>query len=72
MMLGAALGIQIDAPARRISFSRGQLPEAIDWVRLSDLAVGDAHVDLQLERHPHDLGVTVIRREGAVEIVTVK
>ena len=72
MMLGAALGIHIDAPARRISFSRGQLPEAIDWVRLSDLAVGDAHVDLQLERHPHDLGVTVIRREGPVEIVTVK
>lgn len=72
MMLGAALGVHIDAPARRISFSRGQLPESIDWVRLSDLSVGDAHVDLQLERHPHDLGVTVIRREGNVEIMTVK
>jgi glycogen debranching enzyme len=72
MMLGAALGVHIDASARRISFSRGQLPESIDWVRLSDLSVGDAHVDLQLERHPHDLGVTVIRREGDVEIMTVK
>jgi glycogen debranching enzyme len=72
MLLGAALGVHIDAPARRISFSRGQLPESIDWVRLSDLTIGDAQVDLQLERHPHDLGVTVIRREGQVEIVTVK
>src|SRR5262245_42464898 len=72
MLLGAALGVHIDAPARRISFSRGQLPESIDWVRLSDLSIGDAHVDLQLERHPHDLGVTVIRREGQVEVVTVK
>ncbi len=72
MMLGAAIGVQIDAPARRISFSRGQLPEGLDWVRLTDLAVGDARVDLQLERHPHDLGVTVIRRDGEVEIVTVK
>jgi glycogen debranching enzyme len=72
MLLGAALGVHIDADARRISFSRGQLPESIDWVRLSDLTVGDAQVDLQLERHPHDLGVTVIRREGQVEIVTVK
>jgi len=72
MLLSAALGVHIDAPARRISFSRGQLPESIDWVRLSDLTVGDAQVDLQLERHPHDLGVTVIRREGHVEIVTVK
>jgi len=72
MLLGAAIGVQVDAPARRISFSRGQLPEGIDWIRLTDLTVGDAHVDLQLERHPHDLGVTVIRREGDVEIVTVK
>jgi glycogen debranching enzyme len=72
LMLGASLGVHIDAPARRISFSRGRLPEAIDWIRLTDLEVGDAHVDLQLERHPHDLGVTVIRREGDVEIVTVK
>jgi glycogen debranching enzyme len=72
MLLGGSLGVHIDAPARRISFSGGQLPESIDWVRLSDLSVGDAHVDLQLERHPHDLGVTVIKREGQVEVVTVK
>ena len=72
MLLGAALGVHIDAPNQRISFSRGQLPESIDWVRLTDLSIGDAQVDLQLDRHPHDLGVTVIRREGQVEIVTVK
>jgi hypothetical protein len=72
MLLGAAVGVHIDTPNQRISFSRGQLPESIDWVRLTDLSIGDAHVDLQLDRHPHDLGVTVIRREGHVEIVTVK
>jgi glycogen debranching enzyme len=72
LMLAASLGIHIDAPARRISFSRGRLPESIDWIRLTDLKVGDASVDLQLERHPHDLGVTIVRREGDVEIVTVK
>jgi glycogen debranching enzyme len=72
LMLAASLGIHVDAPARRISFSRGRLPESIDWIRLTELKVGDATVDLQLERHPHDLGVTIIRREGDVEIVTVK
>jgi glycogen debranching enzyme len=72
LMLAASLGIHIDAPSRRISFSRGRLPESIDWIRLTDLKVGEASVDLQLERHPHDLGVTIIRREGDVEIVTVK
>jgi glycogen debranching enzyme len=72
LMLAASLGVHIDAPARRISFSRGRLPESIDWIRLTDLKVGDAQVDLQLERHPHDLGVTIIRRDGEVEIVTVR
>ena len=42
LMLAASLGMQIDAPARRISFSRGRLPESIDWIRLTDLKVGDA------------------------------
>ena len=72
LMLAASLGVHIDAPARRISFSRGRLPESIDWIRLTDLKVGDAQLDLQLERHPHDLGVTIIRRDGEVEIVTVR
>jgi len=70
-LLAATLGVHIDAPARRISFSRGRLPETIDWLRLTDLAIGDARIDVRLERHPHDVGVTVLRREGHVEIVTV-
>jgi hypothetical protein len=55
-----------------VSFSRGRLPETLDWLRLTDLAIGDARIDIRLERHPHDTGVTVLRREGHVEIVTVK
>jgi glycogen debranching enzyme len=72
LLLTAALGMQIDAPARRISFSRGRLPESIEWVRLTDLTVGDARVELRVERHPYDVGVTVSRRDGHVEIVTVR
>jgi glycogen debranching enzyme len=72
LLLAASLGVHIDVPARRISFSRGRLPETLDWIRLTDLAIGDARVDLRLERHPHDVGVTVLRREGHVEIMTIK
>ena len=72
LLLAATLGVHVDAPARRISFSRGRLPETLDWIRLTDLAVGDARIDIRLERHPHDVGVTVLRREGQVEIVTIK
>jgi glycogen debranching enzyme len=72
LLLGSALGVHVDASSRRISFTCARLPETLEWVRLTELAVGDARVDLRLERHPHDVGVTVLRREGQVEIVTVK
>ncbi|MGB2712907.1 MAG: amylo-alpha-1,6-glucosidase [Vicinamibacterales bacterium] len=72
LLLEACLGLRLDAVARRVSFTRGTLPESIDWLQLSNLSVGGARVDLRLERHPHDLGVTVLRRQGAVDIVAVK
>ncbi len=72
LLLAATLGVEIDAPRQRITVSRGRLPETLDWIRLTDLAIGDARIDIRLERHTHDVGVTVLRREGEVEIVTVK
>jgi glycogen debranching enzyme len=72
LLVESCLGLRVNALARRVSFTRAALPEGIKWLQLSNLAVGDARVDLLLERHPHDVGVTVLRREGEVEIVGVK
>jgi glycogen debranching enzyme len=72
LLIEASLGMRIDGLERRVSFTRGTLPDSIDWLQLSNLAIGGARVDLRLERHPHDLGVTVLRRTGDVEIVAVK
>jgi glycogen debranching enzyme len=72
LLLQACLGLRIDAAARRISFSHAVLPEAIDWLRLVNLTVADAAVDLLLTRHAYDVGITVLRREGSVEILGLK
>jgi glycogen debranching enzyme len=72
LLLEACIGLRVDALNQRVLFTRGTLPDNIDWLRLSNLSVGNARVDLRLERHPHDLGVTVLRREGTVDIVAVK
>ena len=48
------------------------LPQSLEWVRLANLVIADARLDLLLTRHEHDVGITVLRREGEVEIVTVK
>jgi glycogen debranching enzyme len=72
MLLEACIGIRIDAHARTIRFERGALPVGIDRLRLENLAVGDARVELMLERHRHGIGVNVLAGEADVEIVNVK
>jgi glycogen debranching enzyme len=72
MLLEACIGIRIDARARTIRFERGALPIGIDRLKLQNLAVGDARVELMLERHRHGIGVNVLAGEKDVEIVNVK
>ena len=72
MLLQAALGLTIDAPGRQVIFSRPVLPESLKTVRIHGLRVGEAAVDVVVERHAHDVGITVARRQGDVEIVTIK
>ncbi len=72
LLLQASLGIDIDAVERRVMFSRASLPLSIDRLVLTNLVVGDARVDLALERHAHDVALSVVRREGDVEIVAIK
>jgi glycogen debranching enzyme len=72
MLLQAALGMQLDAERRRITFSRPSLPERIERLDLMNVVVAGASVDLRLERHANDVTINVLRRAGEVEIVTVK
>jgi glycogen debranching enzyme len=72
LLVEACLGLEVDAAARRLSFHRAVLPDAIDWLGISRLRIGDGSVDLRLDRHRHDVGVEVVRREGDIEIVAVK
>jgi hypothetical protein len=48
------------------------LPDFLPWVRISNFCVGDASIDLLLERHEFDVGIQVLRRSGDVRIVAVK
>jgi glycogen debranching enzyme len=72
LVLQACIGLYIDAANKRLMLRYAILPEFLPEVRLRDLCVGDASVDLLLERHPYNVGITVLRRQGEVEIVSVK
>ena len=72
LLLQACLGVHVNGTARQISFVHTVLPPALEWLRIVNLRVADASVDLLLRRHAHDVGITVLRREGDVEVVAVK
>jgi hypothetical protein len=48
------------------------LPDFLPWVRITNLRVGKATLDLLLERHRYDVGIQVLRRTGKVDIVAIK
>jgi glycogen debranching enzyme len=68
MLVEACLGMTIDAVHRRIVFRQPALPPTVDQVRIRGLRIGDASVDLSVERHRDDVTVLVLRRDGAIEV----
>jgi glycogen debranching enzyme len=72
LLLQACLGLHINAPEGRLSFSHPILPPFLEEVQVRNLRVGQAAVDLLFLRHDNDVGIKVLRREGKVEITTVK
>jgi len=73
LLLQACLGLHINGQEKRIAFHHPCLPGFLDEVWIRNLHVGSAVVDLLVVNHRHhDAGIQVLRREGDVEIVTVK
>jgi glycogen debranching enzyme len=67
-LLQACLGIDLDVDKRELSLHAPQLPEFIEWVRIRRLQLGDASVDLLLNRYQNNVGVDVLRREGDIAV----
>jgi glycogen debranching enzyme len=72
LLLQACLGLEINGFEARIVFSRPCLPATLGELRIHNLEVAGVSVDLLLVRHEHDVGVTVLRRDGNVQIMVVK
>jgi glycogen debranching enzyme len=72
LLLQSCLGLSIDVVSRRVTFGRASLPHSVKWLQISNLTVGNASIDLMLERHAFDVSVTVLRRHGDIEIVASK
>jgi glycogen debranching enzyme len=72
LLLEAALGIQISALENRVLLVNPVLPPFLREVRIEGLRVGDGTLDLHFNRHPEDVGIQLLRREGEIDVVVVK
>jgi glycogen debranching enzyme len=72
LLLQSCLGLTIDVERAQICFTRPVLPESLKRIRLRNLRVGGVSVDLSIQRHPHNVGINLLHRDGHVEIVVVK
>ncbi len=68
-LIGATLGIRIDAAAARVTLCRPRLPGFLDSLHIRGLTLGEASVDLICGRHRHDVSVNVLERSGNIRIV---
>jgi len=71
--LGAMLGVSFRPESNVIRFQRPFLPSWLDELRIENLRLGSASVDVRLRRHEADGGVSlnVLRRSGQVEVAVI-
>src|SRR5262249_34708858 len=72
LLFQACLGLTVSGADGQVRFTCPRLPAFLGEVRINNLEVAGAVVDLQLIRHEHDVGVNVLRREGNVQILVAK
>ena len=72
LMLQSLLGLSISAVDQTVLFSNPILPPFLEAVRIRDLQVADSSFDIDLVRHPEDVGIHVLRRTGDVKVLAVK
>jgi glycogen debranching enzyme len=72
LLLQSLLGLVLDAPQNQIRLHRPDLPKPLNALQLRGLRMNGASVDLTIQRHPRDAGVTVERKTGEVDVVVMK
>jgi glycogen debranching enzyme len=72
LLLQACLGLTIRATQCEVHFHQPVLPEFLPKVRIRNLRIADAELDLTLERYGPGVSINIDRRDGPVRIVSVK
>jgi hypothetical protein len=72
LLLQACLGLTVQARNSTILFSNPLLPEFLQEITITNFKIGQASMDLSLQRYARDVGIDLVRREGAIDILVRK
>ena len=72
MLLQSCLHLHVSGAIGRVTLHHPVLPQFLNEVYINNLKVGAGSVDLILYRYEHDVGFSVTRKEGNVEVMVVK
>jgi len=67
-LIGATLGVQVNATGNHLWFDRAVLPSRIDSIQIRDLRVGNGHISVDVQRHPDQVRIDIIARSEAIDI----
>jgi glycogen debranching enzyme len=68
-MLQACLGLEFHPGTPEVALRSPRLPEFIQWMKVSRLAVREHSVDLLMQRYRNNVGIEVVHKEGDMEVV---
>jgi glycogen debranching enzyme len=71
LLLQSSIGLSIDATRKQIQLARPVLPRSLEQLKIRNLEVGDASVDLVLFRSVNGLAVAIERKHGDVEVIVL-
>ena len=72
LLLQSSIGLTIDAIHSRVTLLSPVLPAFLEQLRIRDIRVGNASVDLMLFRSGDAVAVTVARRTGNLDVVVMQ
>jgi glycogen debranching enzyme len=67
-LLCACLGLTFSPAKPQLQFEHPALPAYLNWVKVSNLHVGDGFVDLMLTRHAYDVSINVTKKTGNIDV----
>ncbi len=70
-VLQSSLGLVFSPEKPQLRFFHPRLPDYLHRLEITNLRAGDGVIDLVFHRHPRDVGINVLRKEGDIEIAIV-